>query len=216
MAGSTRVRGAGLVSAAVLLALGPVACGDVPADGGGGPAAEQPGAGGGPEEPVSDAPGGHDAADGPDGSDGGESSGPDGAEEPAEPEVTEPPEPGVFQRRAERVAAAWPDVEPLPAFDPNVWRVQGVEEAALEDTALTVLVGHGSCDHGWGAQVHETAELVIVGNWTFQREGEVMACDDMLHLVEMRVELAEPLGERTVVDAATGMDVYTEEFTGGL
>ncbi|SFC83584.1 hypothetical protein [Streptomyces aidingensis] len=197
MYGTSRRKNGLLVAVAAALAVGLAGCGDTPA--GGLPGDGGPGGG---DSPVSDGDGaGTDPGSGP-------GTGPG-------PEVTEPPDPAAFRRRAEQVAAEWPDVAPLAEFDPDIWRVQGVREAGPSDTELAVQVGHGSCDHGWGAQVHETDALVIVGNWTFQRDAEVVACDDMLHVVEMTVELAAPLGERTVVDAATGMDVRSGEFTGG-
>jgi hypothetical protein len=134
------------------------------------------------------------------GSDGpGDDAGPDGDAE--EPGGTDEPDSGAFHTRAEEIAHAWPDrPEPLPDPRAELWWVEAVAATGPEDTELKVVIPHGACDVDWGAWLHETDELVVVAAWTAENP-EIEACTEQVVLDDVTVELAKPLGDRTVLDA---------------
>ncbi|NJP69194.1 hypothetical protein [Streptomyces spiramenti] len=113
------------------------------------------------------------------------------------------PDENVFVERAEQIAADWPEAQPADNFSsPVLWAIEGVVEADPGDTALTVVVGHGDCDADWGAWVHETDDLVVLGGWSVE-DPAAEVCNEMLAVDEVEVELEQELGDRTLVDAMT-------------
>ncbi|MEE1930490.1 hypothetical protein V1J52_20260 [Streptomyces sp. TRM 70351] len=129
---------------------------------------------------------------------GGGQAGDEQTVRPQDPTPSAAPSP--FEQRAAVIEKNWPDV--TPAKDSGLMPLQGVEPLKAGDLTLTVTVGHGACDTDWGVHLEESAELVILGGWHEADENEF--CTEQLVTDEVRVELDEELGGRTVVDAATG------------
>jgi hypothetical protein len=117
-----------------------------------------------------------------------------------------------FDERAEQVIEDWPGTSPAGQNDlVFVSDVQSVGRIDAADQGLRMTVGHGACDTAVGTLVRETEDLVIVGSWS--ETAPDMMCTEQLLTTDMNVSLDGRLGERTVVDAATGLDVTSEEFT---
>jgi hypothetical protein len=70
-------------------------------------------------------------------------------------------------------------------------------------TALTVTLGSGACDTDLRENILETDDLVVVGG-TALGPPPGRACAAMLRLQEVAVPLTGELGDRPVVDAASG------------
>ncbi|MCE7081922.1 hypothetical protein [Streptomyces sp. ST2-7A] len=192
--GGRRRTGATLVALATATALTLTACGD---------ASEDTGSPGG-APPVEEAPG--DAPDGEDDTD--DTDGPDAGDDTREPSDE------AFLDRAGDIEEEWPEVEPLSSSSEDLWRLEGVVAPDPSDTTVTALVGHGSCDLDWGARVHETEDLIVLGGWSVE-DPDVEVCNEMLVIDEVEVELDAEIGDRVLVDAVTGMDMLGEEFPAG-
>ncbi|MBB0243898.1 hypothetical protein FNQ90_07210 [Streptomyces alkaliphilus] len=192
--GRRRRTGATLVALAAATALTLTACGDATEDNGAPGTAPPTG-----EETTGTAPGGEE--DGDTGGTTGDGAGGD-AEEPSDE---------AFRERAADIEEEWPGVESLASSSDELWRLEGVVEPDPSDTTVTTLVGHGDCDLEWGARVHETEDLIILGGWSVE-DPDVEMCTEVLLIDEVEVELDAEVGDRVLVDAVTGADMLGEEF----
>ncbi|WP_431783712.1 hypothetical protein [Streptomyces chumphonensis] len=177
-----------------------------------------------PEEPKEpdDSEGSKDAEDDGPGKDApGEDGGPDGVqgedgEAPTKPKKDDQPfKPSgdtPFEKRADAIAHFWPNVEAADgrATGSDLQPVPAAKKAKGADT-LTVTVGYGACDADHGVHVAESDDLVVLGGW--REEGTAETCTEQLLTEKVTVELDEPLGDRAVVDAATGETLVTPTLT---
>jgi hypothetical protein len=96
-----------------------------------------------------------------------------------------------------------PDPPPgLAKLDPGLLQVQSLTR--VEGGTLTFILGHGNCDTDLRAHVLEFDDLVVIGG----SHGPAPAgCPgiDVGFAKTAKVTLAEPLGERAVISAATGV-----------
>ncbi|MEU9105483.1 hypothetical protein AB0D54_14095 [Streptomyces xanthophaeus] len=99
-----------------------------------------------------------------------------------------------------------PPVLPEDRTDPAVAPLTGHSAPLPDATAFTVTAGHGSCDAGAAVDVLEGADTVVLAGRILVRTDldPGAACDAMLRAQHVQVTLARPLGDRLVVDAATG------------
>lgn len=102
--------------------------------------------------------------------------------------------------------AATPPVPPLEDADGGTARLFGLRGAPGATTTVGVTAGQGSCDGGVTVDVLEGVGTVV-------RSGRILpgaalepggGCDAMLHTLTVEVALSRPVGDRIVVDAATG------------
>ncbi|MER5969818.1 hypothetical protein ABT112_08785 [Streptomyces sp. NPDC002055] len=108
-----------------------------------------------------------------------------------------------FEARADRIARDWPDVGPVPGRHADLLPLEAAEHpSGAAGPALTLRVGHGACVSDWGARVRETDRLVVVAGW--EKPKDVDVCTDQLLVDPVTVRLRNAVGDRTVVDAATG------------
>ncbi|MEV6315016.1 hypothetical protein [Streptomyces sp. NPDC051776] len=114
-------------------------------------------------------------------------------------------EPSRFDRRAERIVADWPErVRPVSGRHGDMLPLEGAELPRGHDgERFVVRVGHGACDADYGAHVRETDKVVVVAGWAVKKK-DVDVCTDQLLLDNVDVKLEKDLGDRPVVDAATG------------
>jgi len=77
---------------------------------------------------------------------------------------------------------------------------------------LTVELGGSPCDATWGGLVDEVGGVVVVGGWMHNPNPD-QPCAAMLVMRKVTVRLTAPLGDRVVLDAATGGPETTD--TGG-
>lgn len=116
----------------------------------------------------------------------------------------EPREQTRFEKRATAIEQAWPKVRKTEGRHNDMLPLEAAQRPAKgEETSLKVTVGHGGCDTKYGAHVHETDKLVIVAGWA-KKDEKADFCTKQLVKDETEVDLESELGERTVVDAATG------------
>jgi hypothetical protein len=80
---------------------------------------------------------------------------------------------------------------------------------SADGRTLTVGLGGSPCDTAWGGLVAEVGGVVVVGGW-MHNPNPAQPCAAMLVQRGAAVRLAAPLGDRVVLDAATGRPV-TEE-----
>ena len=107
-----------------------------------------------------------------------------------------------------RVALDDTAVTPLPEVSPDgPAPAAGLAGAQTWDSvrgrALGFTVGVGDCDKDVVGRVFETARVVVVGG-TVRPPGPDVVCTAMLRLAPVTVDLAKPLGERVVLDVASG------------
>lgn len=109
-----------------------------------------------------------------------------------------------FDKRAEQIARDWPEVRPLSGHREDLLPLQAAAPTrGRGDTSLTVTVGHGACDADYGARAHESERVVVVGGWSVLKKS-TRVCTHQLLTDKVKLRLAHPLGDRAVVDAATG------------
>lgn len=108
---------------------------------------------------------------------------------------------------AARVAVSPSAVHPVPTpslpatpHTPGLVSAQDIE--AIDGAKLVYRLGVGSCDYDIRPLVYETADVVVVAGSVRTRAG---FCTAILMLEPVTVTLAQPVGERPVVDARTGM-----------
>ncbi|MET8680679.1 hypothetical protein ABZW18_24600 [Streptomyces sp. NPDC004647] len=120
--------------------------------------------------------------------------------------VSTRPDRDRFEERSTEVVRDWPKIRPVSGHHDDMLPLEGVEHprdaAAGKVKVLTLRVGHGACDADYGALVHETDKLVVVAGWAVEKDVDV--CTDQLLVDRVKVRLKQDLGERGVVDAATG------------
>ena len=80
---------------------------------------------------------------------------------------------------------------------------------SADGRTLTVGLPGGSCETTWGGLVSETGGVVVVGGWMYNPNLD-QACAGVLLLRKVTVHLAAPLGDRVVLDGATGQPVTRE------
>jgi hypothetical protein len=85
----------------------------------------------------------------------------------------------------------------------------GPVRPSADGRTLTVGLGGSPCDTAWGGLVAEVGGVVVVGGWMHD-PNPAQPCAAMLVQRLAAVRLAAPLGDRVVLDAATGLPV-TEE-----
>jgi hypothetical protein len=85
----------------------------------------------------------------------------------------------------------------------------GPVRPSADGRTLTVGLGGSPCDTAWGGLVAEVGGVVVVGGW-MHNPNQAQPCAAMLVQRLAAVRLAAPLGDRVVLDAATGQPV-TEE-----
>ena len=95
-----------------------------------------------------------------------------------------------------------PGLPPLPTTG-RIGVASGQDVVGSDGSRLTVRVGIGSCDSEPVPHVAETDEVVVVGATIALPTGD-MACDAMLNLREVTVQLVAPVGDRPVLDLASG------------
>jgi hypothetical protein len=93
----------------------------------------------------------------------------------------------------------------------------GAEMATLsgnDSRTLEMTLPGGPCDPAatWGGLVAEVGDVVVVGGWVYNPHPPA-ACTANLILVPVIVRLAAPIGDRVILDAATGLPV-TSHFAG--
>ncbi|MFE0189482.1 hypothetical protein [Streptomyces sp. NPDC059008] len=121
-----------------------------------------------------------------------------------------PKKPDAFERRADQIVRDWPKVSPVPgrqeALLPLV-DARGPKGSGGKDIReITVTVGHSACDARFGARSHESKGLVVVTGWGKKKSAKGM-CTEMLATDKVKIKLKGALGDRKVVDAATGKEL---------
>ncbi|MEU6081922.1 hypothetical protein [Streptomyces sp. NPDC047108] len=114
-------------------------------------------------------------------------------------------EPSRFDRRSERIIEEWPrHVRPVSGRPGDMLPLEGAELPRGRDgDQFVVRVGHGACDADFGAHVRESGKVVVVAGWAVKKK-DVDVCTDQLLIDNVDVKLKQDLGDRPVVDAATG------------
>ncbi|OEV30002.1 hypothetical protein AN219_13375 [Streptomyces nanshensis] len=118
---------------------------------------------------------------------------------------SEPPEKQTrFEKRAAQIEQEWPKVDKTEGRHRDMLPLEAAQPPVKgKDDSLTVTVGHGGCETKYGAHVRETDKLVIVSGWS-KKDKKADFCTKQIVTDKTKVELKSELGERTVVDAATG------------
>ncbi|MFG2221659.1 hypothetical protein [Streptomyces sp. NPDC048644] len=109
-----------------------------------------------------------------------------------------------FEQRADTVVRDWPKVKPVSGHHDAVLPLAGADRP--KDTKareLTVTVGHGACDSHYGTHVRESEKLVVISGWSEKSKTKKM-CTAQLDTDKVKVKLKDALGDRKIVDAATG------------
>ncbi|MDK1474132.1 hypothetical protein QNO07_12015 [Streptomyces sp. 549] len=110
-----------------------------------------------------------------------------------------------FDKRAAKIEAEWPEVSAVSGRPDDMLPLEDASPPGSDDTTFEVAVGHGACDEDFGVHVKESEGYVVVAGWA--KPKDVDFCTDQLLIDDVEVELEQPLGDRTVVDAATGKDL---------
>ncbi|MGW6706095.1 hypothetical protein ACWGDE_14555 [Streptomyces sp. NPDC054956] len=116
----------------------------------------------------------------------------------------------------DRAGPAEPPVRPMEPRDPWVSTLTGHSAPDPAGTSFTVDAGHGSCDGGVAVEVLEGADTVVLGGRVLP--GKELpkggGCAAILIQAKVRVTLTRPLGNRVLVDAASGEALAYSEPTG--
>jgi hypothetical protein len=75
--------------------------------------------------------------------------------------------------------------------------------ASADGRLLTLIVSGSPCDTSWGGLVAEVSDMVVVGGWMHNPYPDA-PCAASLVGRTVTVQLAKPLGDRVILDAATG------------
>lgn len=118
---------------------------------------------------------------------------------------SKPPEKQTrFEKRATQIEQEWPKVDKTKGRHRDMLPLEAAQLPVKgKDDSLTVTVGHGGCEKEYGAHVQETDKLVIVSGWS-KKDKNADFCTKQIVTDKTKVELKSELGDRTVVDAATG------------
>ena len=130
-------------------------------------------------------------------------------------------------RDALTVAAVRPSgstaVNPLPGLSPaSVDGSPGLNAVSGDGRTLTVTVAHGTCGVVKGAEpvidVYETGAVVVLGSRPLPQAtpAPTDACDLAMRMERVTVQLARPLGDRTVLGVADGSPVALPADPGDL
>jgi hypothetical protein len=89
----------------------------------------------------------------------------------------------------------------------------GPARVSADGQTLTVGLPGSPCDTTWGGLDAEVGGVVVVGGWMHDPDlGQ--PCAAVLQLRKVTVQLAAPLGDRVILDAATGQPVTQEPAPG--
>jgi hypothetical protein len=80
---------------------------------------------------------------------------------------------------------------------------------SADGQTLTVALPGSPCDTTWGGLDAEVGGVVVVGGWMRNPDPD-QPCAAVLELRKVTVRLATPLGDRLILDAATGRPVTQE------
>ncbi|MFI8499506.1 hypothetical protein ACIGFK_13555 [Streptomyces sp. NPDC085524] len=99
-----------------------------------------------------------------------------------------------------------PPIEPLPTFDGGTAPLFGHSAASPDVTSFEVTAGHGGCDGGVAVDVLEGADTVVLAGRILPGKdlGPGEGCNAAMYEQSVPVTLTRPLGERLVVDSASG------------
>ncbi|WP_353353320.1 hypothetical protein [Intrasporangium sp. DVR] len=89
----------------------------------------------------------------------------------------------------------------LPSAEPGLSSADAL--VAASDSTITVQIGHGACDRDLTGHAVEFADLVVVGG-THTPPDPGTVCTMQYLLAPSVLRLAHPLGERVVIDIASG------------
>ena len=132
---------------------------------------------------------------------------------PAEQKNEQQDELTPFEKRSERILTDWPDqVDPVKKRDNQMLPLEGAILPDADSKKFKVTVGHGSCDEDFGAHLQETGKVIIVSGWAKEDKAADM-CTQQVVTDEVEVNLKEPFGDRTVIDAATGKPLENTKET---
>lgn len=101
----------------------------------------------------------------------------------------------------DRDVTPMPDVEVPGTFARGLVGAQSWERA--HGTTVDFTVGVGACDKDVVGRAYETADVVVLGG-TVSPPGAATACIELLKLDPVNVTLTAPVGERVVLDVASG------------
>lgn len=99
-----------------------------------------------------------------------------------------------------------PPVKPLAPFEGGTTELTGHGALDPAGTGFTVDAGHGACDGGVAVDVLEGAGTVVLGGRILpgKEVAEGMGCPAILLQTKVPVTLGKPLGDRVLIDAASG------------
>ncbi len=116
----------------------------------------------------------------------------------------------AFERRADQIERNWPKVSPVAGRQEALLPLVGAERPkdpkSKDIREITVTVGHSACDARFGARSQESEKLVVVTGWGKKKSAKGM-CTEMLATDKVKIKLNDALGDRKVVDAATGKEL---------
>ncbi|MGW3013993.1 hypothetical protein ACWC9R_34960 [Streptomyces sp. NPDC001219] len=119
-----------------------------------------------------------------------------------------PKKPDAFEQRADQIVRHWPKVSPVSGRQQAILPLADAERPGKKDVReITVTVGHSACDVRFGARSHESKDLVVVTGWGKRKSSKGM-CTEQLATDKVKVRLKSALGDRKVVDAATGKELF--------
>ncbi|WP_327157447.1 hypothetical protein [Streptomyces tubercidicus] len=119
-----------------------------------------------------------------------------------------PKKPDAFEQRADQIVRHWPKVSPVTGRQQAILPLADAERPKKTDAReITVTVGHSACDVRFGARSHESKELVVITGWGKRKSSKGM-CTEQLATDKVKVQLKTALGDRKVVDAATGKELF--------
>ncbi|WP_369199295.1 hypothetical protein [Streptomyces sp. PU-14G] len=84
-------------------------------------------------------------------------------------------------------------------------RLDGLVRYSVDERAVTVISSHGDCDDGSAVDVLETSRSVVLSAFVKGRRGGL--CTKQAKLQQVTVRLAQPVGDRVLLDAHTGQPV---------
>lgn len=109
----------------------------------------------------------------------------------------------AFDQRAAQIVRDWPKVSPVEGHHEKLMPLPGADRPRNREVReLTVTVGHGACDTGYGAHTLESEHVVVISGWS--RKKPSVQCSEQLIMDQVKVHLKHPLAGRSVVDAVTG------------
>ncbi|MFE1173752.1 hypothetical protein [Streptomyces sp. NPDC058773] len=121
-----------------------------------------------------------------------------------------PKKPDAFEQRADQIVRQWPKVSPVPGRQQALLPLAGADHPKGKDVReITVTVGHSACDVRFGARSRESKDLVVITGWGKRKSSKGM-CTEQLATDKVKVRLKDALGDRKIVDAATGKDLLKD------